>query len=62
MADFLNNSQHNIKRDALRSLRGSILRKEIYALDANKLQDRPYSVTEYLLAFDSPACQSIIRR
>lgn len=35
-----------IKRDALRTLRGSILRTELYALDGSPLQDRPYTVTE----------------
>jgi RHS repeat-associated protein len=36
-----------IKRDALRTLRGSILRTELYALDGSERQDRPYTVTEY---------------
>ena len=42
-----------IKRDALRALRGSILRSELYALDRFKnqdsihLEDRSYTVTEY---------------
>lgn len=35
------------RREAQRSLRGSALRGEIYALDGSSLQDRPYSVTEY---------------
>ncbi len=35
-----------IKRDALRTLRGSILRSELYALDGSERQDRPYTVTE----------------
>lgn len=34
------------KRDALRTLRGSVLRTELYALDATAPQDRPYTVTE----------------
>jgi RHS repeat-associated protein len=34
------------KRDAYRSLRGSILRTELYALDGTDFQDRPYTVTE----------------
>ena len=37
------------KRDALRTLRGSILRTELYALDGTDAQDRPYTVTEALL-------------
>ena len=35
-----------VKRDALRSLRGSILRTELYALDGSDREDRPYTVTE----------------
>jgi hypothetical protein len=34
------------KRDALRTLRGSLLRTELYALDGSAGQDRPYTVTE----------------
>jgi hypothetical protein len=33
-------------REASRSLRGSILRQEVYALDATTASDRPYSVSE----------------
>lgn len=36
-----------IKRDALRTLRGSILRTELYALDGSERQDRPYTVIEH---------------
>jgi RHS repeat-associated protein len=39
--------QRRIKRDALRTLRGSILRSELYALDGSALEDRPYTVTEH---------------
>ena len=35
------------RRDALRSLRGSILRTEFYADDGSDRQNRPYTVTEY---------------
>lgn len=38
------------RRDAVRSLRGSILRTELYALDGSAWQDRPYTVTESLFA------------
>ena len=38
--------RRRIKRDALRTLRGSILRTELYALDESPLQDRTYTVTE----------------
>jgi RHS repeat-associated protein len=34
------------RRDALRTLRGSRLRTELYALDGTDRQDRPYTVTE----------------
>lgn len=37
-------SQHC--RDALRTLRGTVLRTELYALDGSTLQDRPYTVSE----------------
>jgi RHS repeat-associated protein len=45
-------NERRIKRDALRSLRGSILRTELYALDGFqfdgvRLEGRPYTVTEY---------------
>jgi RHS repeat-associated protein len=36
-----------IKRDALRTLRGSILRTELYALDGSAREDRPYTVVEH---------------
>lgn len=35
------------RRDALRALRGSVLRTELYALDGTVRQDRPYTVTEH---------------
>jgi len=34
------------EREACRALRGSMLRREIYALDRSNRQDQPYSVTE----------------
>ncbi|MEO8128239.1 MAG: RHS repeat-associated core domain-containing protein [Bryobacteraceae bacterium] len=36
-----------IKRDALRTLRASILRTELYALDGSDREDRPFTVTEH---------------
>ncbi len=36
------------RRDAIRALRGSILRTELYALDGTDRQARPYTVTEAL--------------
>jgi RHS repeat-associated protein len=39
-------TQRRIKRDALRAVRGSILRTELYALDGSEREERPYTVTE----------------
>jgi RHS repeat-associated protein len=48
------------KRDALRTLRGSVLRTEVYALDGTARQDRPYTVSEqaYGLREESPPTSS----
>lgn len=35
-----------IKRDALRALRGSTLRSELYAIDGSAREERPYTVSE----------------
>jgi RHS repeat-associated protein len=40
-------NSRRVRRDALRTLRGSILRTELYALDGSLREDRPYTVTEY---------------
>ncbi len=48
MTNFLNGLERTVKRDALRTLRGRILRTELYALDGTLRQDRPYTVTEHL--------------
>jgi len=48
----------SMQRDAQRTLRGSILRSEVYALDGSPLQERPYTVTEHaydLTEVDPPA-------
>jgi len=52
------------RRDALRTLRGSTLRTELYALDGTIRQDRPYTVTEqaYGLREESPPEGSDIER
>jgi len=44
------------RRDALRTLQGSVLRTELYALDGSDRQDRPFTVTEhaYGLREESP--------
>ncbi|MFA5922038.1 MAG: penicillin-insensitive murein endopeptidase [Methylococcaceae bacterium] len=47
LQDFLTSlEQRRNRRDALRTLRGSVLRTELYALDDNPRSDRPYTVTE----------------
>jgi RHS repeat-associated protein len=47
MTDILKNIENRrAKRDAIRALRGSILRTELYALDDTDFQERPYTVTE----------------
>lgn len=48
MTTFLKALPRRVKRDALRTLRGSVLRTELYALDGTDHQDRPYTVTESL--------------
>jgi RHS repeat-associated protein len=39
-------AERRVRRDALRALRGSVLRTELYALDGSGRQDRPYTVSE----------------
>jgi RHS repeat-associated protein len=39
-------SDRDSRRDALRALRSSVLRTELYALDGDAREDRPYTVTE----------------
>lgn len=48
MSDYLRGLPRRLRRDALRSLRGLILRTELYALDGNNRETRPYLVTEHL--------------
>lgn len=48
MTAFLNRLPRRARRDALRALRGQLLRSELYALDGTDRQDRPYTVTESL--------------
>ena len=49
-------TDRRVKRDALRVLRGSILRTELYALDGSVREESPYTVTEhaYGLREESP--------
>jgi RHS repeat-associated protein len=46
-AGLTSRERHEIRRDALRSLRGSVLRTELYALDGGASEDRPCTVTEF---------------
>lgn len=48
--------RRRMRRDALRSIRGSVLRTELYALDGSTREDRPYTVTEraYGIREESP--------
>jgi hypothetical protein len=50
MEDMLKSLPRRARRDALRALRGSILRTELYALDGTARQDQPYTVTESLFS------------
>jgi RHS repeat-associated protein len=46
--EFLKRLPRRAKRDALRTLRGRVLRTELYALDGTEREDRPYTVEEHL--------------
>jgi uncharacterized protein RhaS with RHS repeats len=46
VVNFLANLPPHDRRDALRALRGSVLRTEVYAHDGSARADRPYLVTE----------------
>ena len=48
MTDFLGRLPRRVKRDALRALRGRMVRTELFALDGTPRQDQPYTVTESL--------------
>jgi hypothetical protein len=53
-----------VKRDALRTLRGSILRTELYALDGSDREERPYTVSESsysLVQIEAPAASGTER-
>lgn len=45
----LKNLPRRARRDALRTLRGTMLRSELYALDKTPLQKKPYTVTESIM-------------
>jgi RHS repeat-associated protein len=48
MNDFIGGLPPSVRRDAFRSMRGRVLRSELYALDGSPRQDRPYTVTEHV--------------
>lgn len=48
MTAYLGSMPPAVLRDALRSLRGKILRTELYALDGSDRQSMPYAVSEYI--------------
>ena len=48
VANLLKTLPRRARRDALRTLRGHILRTELYALDGSPLEGRPYTITEHL--------------
>jgi RHS repeat-associated protein len=48
VTNVLQNLARSVKRDALRTLRGHVVRTELYALDGTQRQTRPYTVTEFL--------------
>ena len=48
MIDLLKSLPRRARRDAYRTLRGTALRSEVYALDGTNLQGRPYTVSESL--------------
>ena len=49
------NLKPKAQREALRTLRGSVLRMELYALDGPPFQTRPYAVTENRYAVEAVA-------
>ena len=57
-------ADRRIKRDALRTLRGNILRTELYALDGSAREDRPFTVVEhaYRIREESPPADAASRR
>jgi RHS repeat-associated protein len=46
VTEWLDQLPRRVKRDALRTLRGRVLRTELYALDGTEREHRPYTVTE----------------
>ncbi|MES2133231.1 MAG: SpvB/TcaC N-terminal domain-containing protein [Bacteroidota bacterium] len=50
MLTLLADLPRRARRDALRTLRGTLLRSELYALDGGSLEGRPYTVTESMMS------------
>jgi RHS repeat-associated protein len=50
MDNLLASLPRRARRDALRTLRGTMLRSELYALDGSALQSKPYTVSESLMS------------
>ena len=50
MLNLLADLPRRARRDALRTLRGTLLRSELYALDGGPLEGRPYTVTESMMS------------
>jgi RHS repeat-associated protein len=48
MTKFIASLPTDVRRDAFRSMRGKILRTELYALDGTTRQRAPYTVTEHV--------------
>lgn len=50
MTNLLSSLPRRARRDSLRTLRGTLLRSELYAIDGSPLQGLPYTVTESLMS------------
>ncbi len=50
MKALLSSLPRRARRDALRTLRGTLLRSETYGLDGSPLQSKPYTVSESLMS------------
>lgn len=46
VSSFLDSLPRTAQRDAIRAMRGKVLRAELYGLDGTSRQDRPYQVSE----------------
>jgi RHS repeat-associated protein len=54
-ASLTSAERRRLRRDAMRSLRGSLVRGELYALDGSEREHRPYAVNEALFGFEQKA-------